>query len=83
VSSCGHEFCGHCFQRWTVEQGKHSCPTCRRRLAPGAPAVCRLLQRTVAALFPAVGGIGGLARTQGMRLLAVGVVCVKSRAVWW
>ncbi|PRW20581.1 MMS19 nucleotide excision repair [Chlorella sorokiniana] len=56
VGACGHDCCELCFRRWTVDQGKRSCPVCRAALAGGPaaplPGVCLRLQRTLEQLFP-------------------------------
>ena len=59
VSTCGHDCCELCFRRWTVDQGRRSCPVCRAAM-PGGPAdplprVCLRLQHTLEQLFPEVG----------------------------
>ena len=58
VGACGHDCCELCFRRWTVDQGKRSCPVCRAALVggPGAPlpGICLRLQRTLEQLFPEV-----------------------------
>lgn len=62
--ACGHDTCELCHRRWTVDQGKRSCPVCRAPVGSGAPGeqlpgVCMRLARTVEALFPEVCGVGG------------------------
>ena len=61
--ACGHDTCELCHRRWTVDQGKRSCPVCRAPVGSGAPGeqlpgVCMRLARTVEALFPEVCGVG-------------------------
>lgn len=61
VSACGHDCCQLCFQLWTVDQGKRSCPVCRAALVGGPaaplPGVCLRLQRTLEQIFPEVTGL--------------------------
>lgn len=41
-----------CFRRWTVDQRKRSCPSCRKALATDLPGICLRLAHTMEALFP-------------------------------
>ncbi|KAL4421074.1 hypothetical protein ABPG77_001369 [Micractinium sp. CCAP 211/92] len=52
VGSCGHDFCELCMRRWTVDQRKRSCPSCRKPLAGDLPGICLRLTRTIETLFP-------------------------------
>ena len=60
VARCGHDVCELCFQRWTVDQGKRTCPVCRAALGAtlaDMPGVCLRLQCTLEQLFPEVGAV--------------------------
>ena len=73
MGACGHDFCELCYQQWTVDQRKTTCPACRQALAADLPGACLRLQRTLEALFPEVGAddslLVGLSGVRGLPAL--------------
>lgn len=68
-----------CFRRWTVDQRKRSCPSCRKPLASELPGICLRLARTIESLFPEARALN--TGWHGGCRSAVHVVCKQEH--WW